>query len=176
MNDAFNPDRAEKILADSITSVFADMAFIDVERKPEASSAAGTANGDAAAAVTPRPADDSSFDGERRAAIDVLSPLSCRIELKINTPLRDRILETLYGDGMDQEQKKAAEDPLLEMLNIIAGSFLSSYFGSGTNIQLELPRYLYLGEISPSQSVSSIVMDAEGEPLEAFISSVRYRY
>jgi hypothetical protein len=176
MNDAFNPDRAGKILADSITSVFADMAFIDVERKGEATTVTGTANGTPIAAAAPRASADSSFDGERRAAINVLSPLSCRIELKINTPLRDRILETLFGDSMDQEQKKSAEDPLLEMLNIIAGSFLSSYFGSGTNIQLELPRYLYLGEESPGQSVSSIAMDAEGEPLEAFISSVRYRY
>ncbi|GEM_PF-737930 len=164
VNDAFNPDRAEKILVDSITSVFADMAFIDVERK------AGTQSVEEPTKCAP------SFENERRAAIDVLSPLSCRIELKINKPLRDRVIETLFGDSIDQEQKKAAEDPLLEMLNIIAGSFLSSYFGSGTNIQLELPRYLYFGEVSPGQSVSSILMDAEGEPLEAIISSVRYRY
>ena len=176
MNDAFNPDRAKRILADSIIFVFADMAFIDVEQRTEASPGSRATNGDPLKPGFPSAIGEPSFENERRAAIDVLSPLSCRIELKINTPLRDRILETLFGDGMDQEQKKAAEDPLLEMLNIIAGSFLSSYFGSGTNIQLELPRYLYLGEVSSGQSVSSILMDAEGQSLEATISSVRYRY
>ena len=176
MNDAFNSDRAEKILVDSITSVFADMAFIDVERKSEEGSLTGPTNSSPPERTFLRATSDPSFDNERHAAIYVLSPLSCRIELKINKPLRDRVIETLFGDSMDQEQKKAAEDPLLEMLNIIAGSFLSSYFGSGTNIQLELPRYLYFGEVSPGQSVSSILLDAEGEPLEAVISSVRYRY
>lgn len=178
MNDAFEQDRAKNILSDSITSVFAEMAFIDVERKQETEADDQKKN---ATSMEPNaiPMKGSAvppFESERRAAIDVLSPLSCRIELKINTPLRDRILETLFGDIAEQEQRKSAEDPLLEMLNIIAGSFLSAYFGSGTNIQLELPRYLYLGEVSADQSVSSILMDAEGEPLEAFISSVRYRY
>jgi hypothetical protein len=156
MSENLDPDRAGAILADCVSSVFADMAFIDVE-----SGTAGSAQG---------------VGGERRAAIDVLSPLSCRIELTINEAIRDRVFDTLFGDASEEEQKKAAEDPLLEMLNIIAGSFLSGYFGSGVDIQLELPRYLYLGEVSPGQTVSSIALDAEGQPLKAAISSVRYRY
>ncbi len=156
MSENLDPDRAGTILAECVSSVFADMAFIDVERgTPKAAPGTGE---------------------ERRAAIDVLSPLSCRIELTINEAIRDRVFDTLFGDASEEEQKKAAEDPLLEMLNIIAGSFLSGYFGSGVDIQLELPRYLYLGEVSPGQTVSAIALDAEGEPLKAAISSVRYRY
>lgn len=160
MSEIFNAERAVCVLADSVASVFADMAFIDVERTAQ-TGASGPAPGS---------------DTERRAVIDVLSPLSCRIELAITTALRDRILDTLFGDLDKEEQRKTAEDPLLEMLNIIAGSFLSAYFGPGTDIQLELPRYLYLSEPSQDESVSSITLDAEGEPLKASISSVRYRY
>jgi CheY-specific phosphatase CheX len=160
MSEIFNAERAVSVLADSVSSVFADMAFIDVERAKQ-SETSGL---------------EPASETERRAVIDVLSPLSCRIELTITTALRDRILDTLFGDLDKDEQRKTAEDPLLEMLNIIAGSFLSAYFGPGTDIQLELPRYLYFSESAQGQPVSSITLDAEGEPLKASISSVRYRY
>ena len=162
MTDNFDAEHAERILAECVISVFADMAFIDVERSENNTKNASdtyNANPDSA-----------------RAAIDVLAPLTCRIELKINTPLRDRITKTLFGDIAESEIKKTAEDPLLEMLNIIAGTFLSGYFGSGTDIQLELPRYLYSDEQSSGQEIAAIRMDAEGEPVEAILSSIRYRY
>jgi len=160
MNDNFDAARANGILAECVTSVFADMAFIDVKES---------------GADCPAP-ERQKDESVRRAAIDVLTPLSCRIELNINTALRDRIIETLFGDLAVSEQKKTAEDTLLEMLNITAGSFLSSYFGTGTDIQLELPRYLYQDELYQGQTISAISMDAEGEPLEIILSSVRYRY
>lgn len=162
MNDNFNAEKAESILADCVTSVFADMAFIDVVRRGNSME-------------SPNMGGKGAKD-ERRAAIEVLAPLTCRIELKINTPLRDRITRTLFGEIGESDLKKTAEDPLLEMLNIIAGTFLSGYFGTGTDIQLELPRYVYSGEQSSGQEISALRMDAEGEPIEAILSSVRYRY
>jgi len=162
MTENINAERAEKILAECVTSVFADMAFIDIVQN-----------------VTENDAQNVGRKGskdERRAAIDVLAPLTCRIELKINTPLRDRILKTLFGDIAESDMKKTAEDPLLETLNIIAGTFLSAYFGSGTDIQLELPRYLYSDEQTPGQEISALRMNAEGEPVEVILSSIRYRY
>jgi hypothetical protein len=162
MTDNFNAENAERILAECVISVFGEMAFIDVVRSE---------NDKGSASMSVKRSKD-----ERRAAIDVLAPLTCRIELKINTPLRDRITETLFGEIGESEIKKTAEDPLLEMLNIIAGTFLSSYFGSGTDIQLELPRYLYSGEQSSGQEIAALRMDAEGEPVDVILSSVRYRY
>jgi hypothetical protein len=163
-NVNFDAEKTANLLAGCTSSIFADMSFIDVQRV--------SAESQRALAANPEPASDD----ERCAAIDVLSPVSCRIELRITQGLRDRVVETLFGDAPDSVQKKTGEDTLLEMLNIIAGSFLSGYFGPGTPIQLELPRYLYFSEESAGQTVAKVFMDAEGQPLNISLNSVRYRY
>jgi hypothetical protein len=160
MSETIESGKAGLLLADCVSSVFADMAFIDVQE---------VLDGDLPGA----PAETA---GERCVAIDVLAPLSCRIELRINNALRDKIVENLFGEAPDSVQKKNGEDSLLEMLNIIAGTFLSAYFGSGVEIQLELPQYLYFQEQSQGQIVSKVHMTAEGEPLTITLHSVRYRY
>lgn len=151
------PLKAASLLADAVSSVFADMAFIDAQESDETR-------------IT-----DSSLE-TKRAIIDVMTPLSCSIEMKITPAIRDRIVDTLFIDYQETERKKNAEDSLLEMLNIIAGSFLSSYFGHGTDIQLSLLRFLYFEETVPGQALCSLSFDAEGEPLELTLYSVRYRY
>jgi len=158
MRENIESGKATVLLAESVSSVFADMAFIDVQEV----------------------FDESSFPDEsaeeRCVTIDVLSPLSCRIELRINQALRDKIVENLFGGNLDSIQKKNGEDSLLEMLNIITGSFLSAYFGAGTEIQLELPQYQYFNEQSQGQNVAKVLMLAENEPLSITLNSVRYRY
>lgn len=161
MSENIESGKAALLLSDCVSSVFADMAFIDVQK------------------IDDVPADSlknhESID-ERCVAIDVLAPVSCRIELRINNALRDKIVENLFGNTADSVQKKNGEDSLLEMLNIITGTFLSAYFGAGTEIQLELPQYLYFEEQSQGETVAKILMVAEGEPLTITLSSVRYRY
>jgi flagellar motor switch protein FliM len=158
MSKNIETGKASVLLADSVTSVFADMAFIDVQEV----------------------FDENSFPveiaDERCVSIDVLSPLSCRIELRINQALRDKIVENLFGGDPDSIQKKNGEDSILEMLNIITGSFLSAYFGAGTEIQLELPQYQYFNEQPQGQNVAKVLMLAENEPLTITLNSVRYRY
>lgn len=158
MNKHIESGKAGLLLADCVSSVFADMAFIDVQETPE------------------EPEESATKEDERCVAIDVLAPLSCRIELRINKSLRDKIVENLFGEAPDSVQKKNGEDSLLEMLNIIAGTFLSAYFGAGTEIQLELPQYLYFEDQSQGQQVAKVYMTAEGEPLSIALNSVRYRY
>lgn len=157
MNHKLEPGKTARLLADCVSSVFADMAFIDVQEAAESQTEKKTAD-------------------ERCVAIDVLAPISCRIELRISSGLRDKIVENLFGEAPDAIQKKTGEDSLLEMLNIITGSFLSAYFGAGTEIQLELPQYLYFNDQSQGNSVAKICMTAEGEPLNISLNSVRYRY
>jgi hypothetical protein len=165
MNDLLEGERAGKLLAESLTSAFADMAFIDAQTVSIDTGETGMIR-----AGTPVP------DGKRCAVIEALMPLSCRIELMMDIALRDRIIDTLFGDRDEIVQKKLADDALLEMLNVVAGSFLSAYFGGDASIQLELPRILYLAESPVGQTVARVVMDAEGIPLTARITSVRYRY
>ncbi len=158
MNEYLEPGKTALLLADCVSSVFADMAFIDVEEVLD---------------ETPPPIKSSE---ERCVAIDVLAPISCRIELRMSKALRDKIVENIFGDSPDANQKKNGEDSLLEMLNIITGTFLSAYFGTGAEIQLELPQFLYFNDQSQGHPVAKVYMRAEGEPLSVSFNSVRYRY
>lgn len=152
MNEPFDVPKASAILGAAVSEVFSDMAFLDAE-----------------------------VSGERRelggkpihAAIDALKPASFRLELKLPESLRSRIFDILYVDG---PPSGASEDAVLELLNVMAGSFLTGYFGSDGDIKLELPRYLYLCGESEGQTLIDLGFDVEGEPLRVLLSSVRYRY
>lgn len=165
MTDALDAERAGILLSESVTSTFADMAFIDVRRV-----AVETDGRNAIQTGTPVP------DNERCVAIDVLMPLSCSIELSMSVATRDRIVDTLFAPEPGNAQRKMADDSLLEILNVVAGSFLSAYFGAGAPIQLELPRLLFLARAPVGQTVARVLMDAEGAPLTVTLTSVRYRY
>ena len=166
MTEPFDPSRAAPMLEAAVSRVFADMAFIDAERSP-------------------RPAQVAQ--PEARAAIDALEPARCSIELRMGDSLRRRIADILFSGQAGSGE--ASDDALLELLNVIAGSFLTDYFGPGGEIKLDLPRYLYFGDEAAlpgrdaqggpgggSRVVAELDLDAEGEPLKAILSSIRYRY
>jgi len=149
MKDALDSFRSTEALKTIVPAVFADMTFIDVE----VSSPAGA-------------------DPEGRAAIDILKPVSCRLELAVGPELRSRIADILFGES----EERGRDDAFLELLNIAAGAFISEYFGVGADAKLELPHYLYLDDGSEGPEVAAVTFDAEGEPVQATLRSVRYRY
>jgi hypothetical protein len=152
MNDTLDPARAATILMETLSSTFADMAFIDVE---------------------PARARGALILDPVRAAIDVLKPVSCRLEIECPASLKERIEATLF-QGLGEGGNEA--DSLLEMLNVAAGVFLTAYFGPGADIKLELPEYLYFSDGSEGEVLAEAAGDAEGVPLRAVLRSVRYRY
>ncbi len=156
MTYALEAERATKVLARCVTDVFAETAFIDVQDRESGATQGAT----------------------RCAIINVLSPLSCSVRISFSQTTLDRIANSLYGDEARGKPgaKKNAEDSMLEILNIISGSFLTNYFGAGTDFLLELPQYQYGEDASPGEQVSRLRMDAEGEPIEISLNSVRYRY
>jgi hypothetical protein len=154
MSETIDPPRAAAALMETLASTFADIAFIDV------APARGAWQGNKIAALV-------------RAAIDVLRPVSCRLEIECPFSLKERIEATLFrGQG----EGRGAEDSLLEILNVAAGVFLTSYFGPGADIKIELPHYLYFTDGSEGEVLAEAAGDAEGEPLRAVLRSVRYRY
>ncbi len=165
MTEFLEGTKAADLLAESVISAFAGMSFIDATKVSTESGLEPFIR-----PGTPVP------DDKRCAIIDILMPLSCRVELVMDIAIRDRIIDTLFSDVPISEQKKLADDSILEMLNVITGSFLSSYFGSDTTIQLELPRLLYIAESPIGQTAARVVLDAEGKSLTATLTSVRYRY
>jgi hypothetical protein len=104
------------------------------------------------------------------AVIDLLKPLSCRLELRMPRSLADAIVEVLGPDDPN------ADDTVLEMLNVLAGSFISEYFGAGAPIKLELPMFLYEPDERAGDDIVAIKGNAEGQPFAVIIRSVRYRY
>jgi len=158
VNDQIDPARAGKLLAAATSEAFAEMTFID---------------------VSPIQAGDGLPEAGQDvqcAAIDVMAPLSCRIEMKVPPAIRDRVIDALFSESPERDRKKNAEDSVLEMLNVITGNFLSAYFGPQTEVRLSLPRYLYLDERLPGTAVADLRLNAEGTPLDLTLFSVRYRY
>lgn len=172
--DGIAAGRVQVALSAAVGAVFADMAFLDASCVPATSGA---------------PADEAGAGGEGaaaceldvRAAIDILKPLSCSLELRMPRSLSDAIKDTLgAGDEAGSSDGPPTDDAVLEMVNVLAGAFLSEYFGSGAPIKLELPQYLYEGleDEAPARGepLAMLRCDAEGRPFEAYIHSVRYRY
>jgi len=149
---ALDPARAGSCLSESVSATLAEMAFVDAIALPQGAASPGS--------------------GGPVATIDVLAPLSLRIELGFSDALRARIVSTLFAG--EAAPGGAAGDAILEILNVIAGSFLSLYFGPGTPVSLSLPRYLRGAEAG--EPVASVEFDAEGERASASVLSVRYRY
>ena len=150
MSEAIDPARAAAFLMESLSSTFADMAFVD---------------------VVPLKGKGSLILDPVRMAIDVLKPVSCRLEIECPTKLKVRIEETLF-----QGEERGEEDSLLEILNVTAGVFLTAYFGAGADIKLELPEYLYFSDGSEGEVLAEASGDAEGEPIRTVLRSIRYRY
>lgn len=153
MSDTIDADRAAEALCRATTQVLADMAFIDAACAPS----------------------DEAVAYDVCAAIDLLRPLSCRLELRMPRTLADTISDTL-GAGDAAGGGAGTTDTELEMVNILAGVFISEYFGPGADIKLELPTFLYEPMADEGTPICSVRCDAEGTPCMAIIRSIRYRY
>jgi len=155
MMEGFDLGRARAELGKAVIDAMADMAFLDAEPR------------------TPGGAEPSHAWGFH-SAIDVLRPVSCRIELQSQEELLERITDILFEEPAQEGPER--EDAILEMLNVVAGSFLTAYFGRGTDIKLELPRCMFSSGGDEGDSIARIDFDAEGSPLRVSLSSIRYRY
>jgi len=153
MKDGFELKRASGILTAAVTDTLADMAFLDV--------------------LPVNDTEENTAALESRAAIDVLKPTSCRVEIQAPAAFRAKVSEILFPPD---EGEEAQDDAFLEILNVITGKFLTAYYGPGTEIKLELPRFLFLDDGSEGQPICSLLLDVEGCRLAIILSSIRYRY
>ncbi len=152
MKESIDADKAVTALCAATTSLFADMVFIDAVCTPDDNP------------------DHPLVPYDVCVAIDILKPLSCTLELRMPRTLSTQIVETLGSDD------PGADDAVLEMVNILAGVFISEYFGPGATIKLELPMYVYEPPADEDAPIAVALGDAEGTRFETMIRSVRYRY
>jgi len=152
MKESIDALKAVSALSAATTSLFADMVFIDAVCVPDGNP------------------DRPRVPYDVCVAIDILKPLSCTLELRMPGTLSEQIIETLGSD------EPGADDAVLEMVNILAGVFISEYFGAGAIIKLELPMYVYEPPADEDAPIAVVLGDAEGARFETLIRSVRYRY
>lgn len=167
MNDdmiVLEGERAARILAESVSPVFGEMAFLDAV--VVAAIWGPQAEGQEAA--------QAGGADQMTIAIDMLKPLSLRLELAFPRSLEDRIDENLYGDLTDRPV--GAGDSSLELLNVVAGSFLSGYFGAGASFKLELPFFLFGASEVSGPPIARVDLDVEGKRATLTLRSIRYRY
>lgn len=159
MTESFDPARAAAALTESVQTVLADMVFLDAE---------------------PRSAEGGPEFGDNRAAIDVLKPASFRLELRMTPDFAAKVAAIILCDETAGSEPSAGasrgDDTILEILNIIAGTFVTRYFGAGTVPRLELPQFKYFADGTEGREICSLDFDVEGLPLRVILSSIRYRY
>lgn len=178
--------KAQAALQEAAVSVFAEMTFMDALVPPPKAEKPGISAPSTVRGTAEDKAGASTAEEGVHAALDVLKPLSCRMELLLTRPLADRIADILYGeaeiefneivDKAPPRSKGNRDDSILEILNVLAGNFLSNYFGPGTPFKLELPFFVF-GEADVTGPVlSRVELDVEGFPAEVLLRSIRYRY
>jgi len=160
---AVDSAKAAAVLEEAAVGIFAEMAFLDAQ-------------------VTPAGAPEA---GEVRVALDMLKPLTLRLELAVSRSLADQISELLYGvrdDGFaspgqsGESGMRGQDDSILEFLNVMAGNFITGYFGPGAPVKLELPFFVFGEPDEKGQEIARVNLSVEGLPAWTSVSSIRYRY
>ena len=109
-------------LAEAVGSTFADLAFMDAE--PE-----------------------SVHPGEPNPgqviAIEFLQPLGGYLMLHLSAATKQLIIENIHGVDWESLSGSAVDDCLMELVNIMAGSFLVLVGSGDDRHSLSLPRVLY---------------------------------
>lgn len=126
----------------TIESVFSDMIFIDtlhIEDKPESS------------------------DYTQILYIDILSPQKGYIIAYLPLDLRKTIVETIHSTDWEEMHAAKIDDCLLEILNVIAGNFMTEYLGRDVKYNISFPAVNYDEEdIENLEKSQEIFFDAEG--------------
>jgi len=126
----------------TIESVFSDMVFIDtlhIDSKPE------------------------NFNYTQILYIDILTPQSGYIIAYLPLELRKTIVETIHSTDWDDMHASKIDDCLLEILNVIAGNFMTELLGGDVKYNISFPAVNYDEEdIEDIEKSQEVFFDAEG--------------
>lgn len=135
-------EKIREAMIKAIESVFSEMVFIDtlhIDGKPE------------------------DFTFTQILYIDIVSPANGYIIAYLPLELRKTIVETIHSKDWDEMHAIEIDDCLLEMLNVIAGNFMTDLLGRGEKYNISFPAVNYDEEdIENIESSQEIYFDAEG--------------
>ncbi len=134
----------------SITETFAQMAFVDVTLVEEESA---------------------DFQHSQIMHISILEPVLGGIALILPSECKQAIVENIYTDDWNTLHDDKIDDCLLEILNVIAGKFLTVFCGNDKMHAMSLPTMLFdKRKIDASHAYREFFFDAEGVPFKVSIS------
>ena len=135
-------EKIKKSMIKAIESVFSEMVFIDtnhIDEKPE------------------------EFVYTQILYIDIISPSNGYIIAYLPIELRKTIVETIHSTDWDEMHATEIDDCLLEILNVIAGNFMTDLLGHNEKYNISFPAVNYDEEdIENIDSSQEIYFDAEG--------------
>jgi len=134
--------KIKEAIIKTIESVFSDMVFIDtlhIDSKPEI------------------------FNYTQILYIDILSPQPGYIIAYLPLELRKTIVETIHSTDWEDMHASEIDDCLLEILNVIAGNFMTELLGRDVKYNISFPAVNYDEEdIENLEKSQEVFFDAEG--------------
>lgn len=116
MNETINMEKAGISLPLAVEEAFEVMAFIDVSQSKS-----------------------EEYKCRNKIRIDIIKPFKGNIYLLFSDDLTDKIIGNIYGDDSAKLNTKTKNDCLLELMNIVAGNFMTFYFGASADYEMDLP-------------------------------------
>ncbi|MBN2509160.1 MAG: hypothetical protein JXB03_02745 [Spirochaetales bacterium] len=124
----------------AVSATFAEMAFIDVN-----------------------PVDPQPVDSRQITSIDIASPFRGRIIVRLPLEVKKNIVEYVHGVGWDTLNPDQIDDCLLELLNVVGGTFLFNLYGEGMSYKVLFPEMIFdESELTGGAPDVEIYFDAEG--------------
>jgi len=146
-------DKAKEALTQAVIKTFEEMAFIDVV---ESSAVSG------------------NLKYENGFCIDLLKPISSKIILFLSEGLKKKIVENIFSTDTESLEVSQGDDCILEILNVLAGKFLSAYYGKNIEYKLEFPQVFM--DLDEKDEYISVNLNAEGFDCKIILNTIRYRY
>ncbi len=95
--------------------------------------------------------------------LEITKPERGTIFLLMTTDCKQQVVENIHGDSWDSLPPGKIDDCLLELLNVLGGTFLSFYYGENTNYSLSFPQVMFDDSEMPDlKNYSILSYDAEG--------------
>ncbi len=144
---------AVSALLESVTTTFAEMAFIDVSMCAD-------------------PPESVQYSHILR--ISFTKPITGEIAVFLPTDCKQLVVENIYGTEWDALHASEIDDCLLELLNVLGGNFLAAYSGTTEGHELSLPELVFDEEgLGERENAMDVYFDAEDRSFRATISVQR---
>ncbi len=143
-------EKISKALIESVIKTFEDMAFLDVESISEVN----------------------RINFNQIMYINILNPLSGGIAIYLPNNCKKNIIENIYSEDMSNLLPKEIDDCLLEILNVIAGSFLGRLYKSCVRYRVDIPRVIFdeSGLETGLDNFTELCFDAEGDRFKVAVA------